>query len=214
VNAKLNIDDVDEHFAGVIQTWSNRKFREKLTTQREALDWLYSQILVLLDSSRLNIAYKLLRVEHSERSSFQMESSVKEALDALERKFSTTLIDRLDKDKLKLEPKAASMLWSLSGTDNTAFNSLADSFTRFEKWFDIEAHSPNSVTNSNLGRFEFHKVDSDRIIQWGGMQKLESYLIQIANREHQSSSQCALVNAYRSPGVGFDVVTGEKLATG
>lgn len=211
LNAILNIDDVDEHFAKVIQTWSNRKFREKRITQKEALDWLYSQISVLLDFSRLNIAYKLLRVEYSERSNFEMERSAKEALNALEQKFSATLIDRLDKDKLKHEPKAASMLWSLIGTDNTAFNSLADSFTRFEKWFDIEAYSPSSVTSSNLGRFEFHEVNSDRIIQWGGVQKLESYLMQIASREHQSTSQRALVNAYRLPGVKFDVVTGEKL---
>lgn len=212
VNEILNNDDIDGHFAKVIQTWSSRKFRGQRTSQKESPDWLYAQISVLLDSSRLNIAYKLLRVEYSEQSNSHIESSENGALTVLRQKFSATLIDKLDKDDLKHEPKAASMLWSLMGIDDIAFNSLADSFARFEKWFDIEAYSPGCVTSSNSGRFEFHKVNADRLVGWGGIQKIEPYLIKIESRENQGSSQYALANAYRQPGIEFDAATGEKLA--
>ena len=212
VNAILNNDDIDGHFAKVILTWSSRKFRDQISIQKETPDWLYAQISVLLDSSRLNIAYKLLRVEYSERSNSRIESSGNGALTALGQKFSSTLIDRLDKDKLKHEPIAAAMLWSLMGIDFVAFNSLADSFARFEKWFDIEAFSPGCVTSSNSGRFEFHKVNSDRLVAWGGIQKIEPYLTKIESCVNQGPSKCALLSAYRQPGVEFDAATGEKLA--
>ena len=211
VNAILNNDDIDGQFAKVIQTWSSRKFRAQRSSQKETFDWLYAQIAVLLDTSRLNIAYKLLRAVYSERSNSRIESLENRALTTLGQKFSATLIDRLDKDNLKHEPKAASMLGSLMGIDNIAFNSLADSFARFEKWFDIEAYSPGCITSSNSRRIEFHKVNSDRLVGWGGIQKIESYLTIIESREDQGSSQCALASAYRQPGTEFDAATGEKL---
>lgn len=216
-NAILNNNNIDEQFAKVIKTWSKRKYlklqndQNDQNDQNEALEWLYKQIVVLLNSSRLNIAYKLLRAEYYEqlnsRISVPEDAKLIEVLDV----FAQKLIYRLDKDELKPEPDAVSMIWSLKKMHPTAFNSLADNEARFEKWFDIEAASPGCVSNGDSGRFEFHRVSLDRIDGYGGMQKIEPYLSKIESQGSQSISQRALANAYRQPEDGFDVATGAKI---
>lgn len=201
--------------ADLVRKWAeflDNKERRKDSTTKTAAVLMVESFDVLLKSSDLSDAYDLLSTEHHYKKT-RRGSNFFDDLDltnALE-KFASKLLKKLDNDELIVQEQSAQMLWFLYSSNPIIFGKIAESQTRFEKWFSVIQDDCVKRQYSHGQTVSYHKIDQNHIDKLGGEKIIFPYLRAIEDRGNLTQSQFALIKAFKNPGSMFDPTNATQL---